>query len=150
MPSCLNSSQMPMRRSFACLGSASASRSSKFVCLRPWLTSSVITQDKGATWLHQGLGSDLNGSLHRRGSTQSRRPPGRADERIRPSRALRGIGPPGLENLNDEQGNGQREKDLFHAGLVHRKLSAIGKSLTLGLASIENPSIGRPAVESQS
>jgi len=35
--------------------------------------------------------------------------------------------------LNDDQKNNERDKDLFHAGLVHRAFSAIGKSLTLNL-----------------
>jgi hypothetical protein len=45
--------------------------------------------------------------------------------------------------LNDNQKNDKRDKDLFHAGLVHRAFSAIGKSLTLSLALIGNPFIGR-------
>jgi hypothetical protein len=45
--------------------------------------------------------------------------------------------------LNDDQKSDQRDKDLFHAGLVHRAFSAIGKSLTGSLVLIGNPSIGR-------
>jgi hypothetical protein len=44
--------------------------------------------------------------------------------------------------LNGDQKNDERDKDLFHAGLVHRAFSAIGKSLTVSLALIGNPSIG--------
>jgi hypothetical protein len=35
--------------------------------------------------------------------------------------------------LYDNQEYDERDKDLFHAGLVHRAFSAIGKSLTLNL-----------------
>src|ERR1700693_4747258 len=54
IPCFLISPQMSIRRSFACLRSCCASQSSKFICLRPSLTSSVITQDKGATPPYQG------------------------------------------------------------------------------------------------
>jgi hypothetical protein len=53
-PFCLISSQMPVRRSLACFGSAKACQSSKFMCRRPSLTSSVITQDNGAARPYQG------------------------------------------------------------------------------------------------
>jgi hypothetical protein len=45
-----------------------------------------------------------------------------------PGRHYGGIGPPGLENLNDGQKNEQCEKGLFHTSSAHRKLSAIGNS----------------------
>ncbi len=65
-----------------------------------------------------------------------------------PGGHYRWIGPSGLENLNDHKENNPCEKDHFRAGLVHRKLSAIGKSLTLGLARIGNPSDGLAVGES--
>jgi hypothetical protein len=36
--------------------------------------------------------------------------------------------------LYDNQEYDEGDKDFFHAGLVHRAFSAIGKSLTLSLA----------------
>jgi hypothetical protein len=57
-----------------------------------------------------------------------------------PGRDCRGIGPLGLENLNGDQENDQCEKNPFHAGLIHREFSAIGKSPSFNPALIGNSS----------
>src|SRR6266849_9691144 len=136
IPFSVISSQMPVRQSFACLGSSRDTQSSKFMCLGSSLTSSAITMTIGQRGRTVAIGSGLNGNLRTTEARQSRHLPGRAHGRLRTWKVLRGVGSPGLKKLSDGQENNQGEKDSLHAGLVHFKRSAVPKSRISGLTRI--------------
>jgi len=65
-----------------------------------------------------------------------------------PEGRYRGIGPPVLENFNDDQENDQCEQNLFSRGPCSSQIPAMGKLLALGLPRIGNSCVGPAGVES--